>query len=240
MVLRLHIRLIRPVPSCSPGYRRNSNLTRGTVFPWGGCGSPQCRYRLRRCGPSPQRGGRGVRRPGVAVCRDSEPASTPLTDVVRALRGRRRACVQGGGVAGHQLELACGLVHQEVEAADHGVPGPAGGGGQRGGPRAVDDVEDAAGGRKARASIWRAQGSAAPAGTVEMSSAGGPWGAVNGASVTAVPRRPGGRQQQVRRGRGHAPPPSPRRGRARAGGQGRAGGGARAQDEPRGGREGGG
>ena len=48
-------------------------------------------------------------------------------------------------MAGHELELADGLVQEEVEAVGYGGSGLAGGGGQGGGPGVVDDVEDGAG-----------------------------------------------------------------------------------------------
>src|SRR6185369_12182387 len=52
---------------------------------------------------------------------------------------------EGGGVAGHEVELACCLVQEEVEAVGHGGSGLAGGGGQGGGPGVIDDVGHAAG-----------------------------------------------------------------------------------------------
>src|SRR5580693_137146 len=54
--------------------------------------------------------------------------------------------VQGGALAaGHQLDLAGGLVQKQVEAADHDDAGPGRGRGQRGGPGVVHHVEHSAG-----------------------------------------------------------------------------------------------
>ena len=86
---------------------------------------------------SPQRDTLGVR----------SPPQQPLPSY--HVRERREAGGahggEGGGVAGHEVELACCLVQEEVEAVGYGGSGLAGGGGQGGGPGVVDDVEHAGG-----------------------------------------------------------------------------------------------
>ena len=125
MVLRLHVQH-RPVPGWSSG-KTNSNLLVGGIpspatarWQWGVLSRRFCVPGQHTLLPTLT---------GVLLCREAGGAHG----------------VEGGGVAGHELELAGGLVEEEVEAVGHGGSGLAGGGRQGGGPGVVDDVDDGAG-----------------------------------------------------------------------------------------------
>ena len=149
-------------PSRARGHGRQKRRARvpapsPCVWPWPSItAAARKRDTVAACATSPQRGGSGVCCPGVRV----PGAHAHLLPVLPAFCERREAGgahgVEGGGVAGHELELAGGLVQEEVEAVGYGGSGLAGGGGQGGGPGVVDDVEDGAGaGRCARLSVGR-------------------------------------------------------------------------------------
>src|SRR5690349_13491406 len=144
-----------PLARPAPGWCRAGRQARLTAICWWlvfpGC-APGVTAPSRALGPGRQK--RRARVPAPSPCcgpvrtwlRRKRIAERNLLPVLLTLGEHREAGgahgFQGGGVAGHELELACCLVEEEVEAVGHGGAGLAGGGGQGGGPGVVDDVED--------------------------------------------------------------------------------------------------